>query len=108
MNLMKNLNHHLDGMIISLTTLLLNWSPKSILTFIRNIKMSYIGLELSKEDIPLREIGFNDDGEAIVVAPFGKNRGIFIHGKSKVKGFYPVKMYQFACKWEAFVGDKEC
>ncbi len=63
----------------------------------------YWWLELNKEDIPLREIGFNADGKAIVAAPFGENRGIFTHGKPKVKGFYPVEMYQFACEWDAFV-----
>ncbi len=66
----------------------------------------YWWLELSEEGIPLREIGFNDGGEAIVAAPFGENRGIFTHSKPKVKGFYPVEMYQFVCEWEAFVGIK--
>jgi hypothetical protein len=65
----------------------------------------YWWLELNKEGIPLREIGFDDDGKAIVAAPLGRNKGLFTHGKPKVTGFYPVEMYQFVDQWESFVSE---
>ena len=66
----------------------------------------YWWLELNEESIPVREIGFDDDGKAIVAAPLGKNKGLFTHSKPKVKGFYPVEMYQFVIQWEAFAENR--
>lgn len=62
----------------------------------------YWWLELNEESRPMREIGFDQNGKAIVVGPLGKNKGIFTHGQPKVQGFYPVEMYQFVEQWESF------
>lgn len=35
----------------------------------------YWWLELNEESVPVREIGFDDDGEVIVAAPFARNKG---------------------------------
>ncbi len=65
----------------------------------------YWWLELNEESIPVREIGFDHCGVAIVAAPIDENKGLFTHGKPKVKGFYPIEMYQFATEWESFVSN---
>ena len=64
----------------------------------------YWWLELDPENVPVREIGFDQNGDAIVVGPLGKNKGLFTHSQPKVQGFYPVEMYQFVEQWEAFKG----
>ncbi len=63
----------------------------------------YWWLELNKNEIPVREIGFNDLGEPIVIGPFGINKGLFTRCKQKIKGFYPVEMYQFVEQWENYL-----
>ena len=63
----------------------------------------YWWLELNTERIPVREIGFDQDGKAIVAGPIGSNIGLFTHGKPKVHGFYPIEMYQFVDQWESFL-----
>ncbi len=65
----------------------------------------YWWLELNKERIPVREIGFDRSGKAIVAAPVGRNKGLFTHCKPKVEGFYPVEMYQFVGQWESFANN---
>ena len=62
----------------------------------------YWWLELNQDSIPIRELGFDDDGRCIVAGPFGVNKGVFTHGRPRVKGFYPVEMYQFVQQWESF------
>jgi len=60
----------------------------------------YWWLELDKNEIPAREIGFNDHGEPIVIGPYGINKGLFTRCNQKIKGFYPIEMYQFVEQWE--------
>jgi len=62
----------------------------------------YWWLELDQENLPVREIGFDKDGIAIVVGPFGNNRGLFTYKQQKVLGFYPIEMFQFIDQWESF------
>ncbi|PKG36986.1 hypothetical protein [Psychromonas sp. Urea-02u-13] len=62
----------------------------------------YWWLELTAGDIPVRELGFDCNGEVIVAGPLGKNMGLFTYYQSKVNGFYPLEQYQFAEQWELF------
>ncbi len=64
--------------------------------------VEYWWLELNQDGIPVRELGFNHDGKAIVAGPFGENAGLFTHSQPKVKGFYPIEMYQFVDQWELY------
>ncbi len=67
----------------------------------------YWWLELNKNEIPIREIGFNDLGEPIVIGPYGMNKGLFTRCKQKIKGFYPIEMYQFVEQWESHLKSTE-
>jgi hypothetical protein len=62
----------------------------------------YWWLELNEQAIAVREIGFDSDGEPLVVGPFGRNRGLFTHSKNLIRGFYPIEMYQFEEQWEKY------
>lgn len=67
----------------------------------------YWWLELNSNSIAVREVGFNSDGVPIVIGPLDKNLGIFTHVKQKVKGFYPIEMFQFVEQWEYFLEKHE-
>ncbi len=63
----------------------------------------YWWLELDKNAIAVREIGFNSDGIPLVIGPYKKNKGIFTQLDQKITGFYPIEMYQFVEQWELFL-----
>jgi len=69
-------------------------------------KVVYWWLELTDEKIPLRELGFDCNGEIIVAGPLGNNMGLFTHYQSAINGFYSVQQYEFVEQWELFKESK--